>query len=143
MDAALESGSDLPILNLATTAFQSDEYKLARNSGGIFLNAILRKDTGAAITKPEQTMAEKFYLPVPNDSKIVLKAKELARVQAVEALRSILPEGSEKFRTEGDRLTEEEFAQVMAFSKQAYDTALKQLTDGQAQAGLLRLKALG
>jgi hypothetical protein len=135
LDAALESGSDLPILNLATTAFQSDEYKLARNSGGIFLNAILRKDTGAAITKPEQTMAEKFYLPVPNDSKIVLKAKELARVQAVEALRSILPEGSEKFRTEGDRLTEEEFAQVMAFSKQAYDTALKQLTDGQAQNG--------
>jgi hypothetical protein len=135
MDTALESGSNIPIVGIATSAFQGEDYKLARNAGGIFMSGILRKDTGAAITDQEQAMAEKFYLPAPNDTPLILAAKRLARMQAVDALRSILPEGSELSRTEKNKLTEEEFSQALAFSQQNYDNALKQLTDKQTQGG--------
>tara|TARA_R110000772_G_scaffold173738_2_gene285688 strand:- start:1632 stop:3185 length:1554 start_codon:yes stop_codon:yes gene_type:complete len=135
MDTALESGSNIPIVGIATSAFQGEDYKLARNAGGIFMSGILRKDTGAAITDQEQAMAEKFYLPAPNDTPLILAAKKLARMQAVDALRSILPEGSELSRTEKNKLTEEEFSQALAFSQQNYENALKQLTDKQTQGG--------
>lgn len=68
--------------------FQSPEYQTARQSGDEFLQAILRKDTGAAITAPEQELYGKTYLPQPGDGPAVLQAKRASRARAVEALRS-------------------------------------------------------
>lgn len=68
--------------------FQSDGYQVAQNAGDEFLSALLRKDTGAAITEGEQALYGKTYLPQPGDGEAVLKAKAEARSRALEAMKS-------------------------------------------------------
>jgi hypothetical protein len=68
--------------------FQDPQYQVARQSGDEFLQAILRKDTGAAITEPEQRLYGMTYIPQPGDSAPVLEAKREARIRAVNALES-------------------------------------------------------
>lgn len=67
---------------------QSDEFQVAQNAGDEFLQAILRKDTGAAITEQEQMLYGKTYLPQPGDSEAVMAQKQQARRRAVEAIKS-------------------------------------------------------
>ena len=67
---------------------QSPEYQIARNAGDEFLQAILRKDTGAAITPSEQALYGVTYLPQPGDGPEVLAAKATARQRAVAAINA-------------------------------------------------------
>jgi len=67
---------------------QSPEYQIARNAGDEFLQAILRKDTGAAITASEQALYGQTYLPQPGDGPEVLEAKRVARQRAVAAINA-------------------------------------------------------
>jgi hypothetical protein len=67
---------------------QGDEYQVARQAGDEFLQAILRKDTGAAITEQEQRLYGVTYLPQPGDGPGVLQAKREARARAIAALQS-------------------------------------------------------
>jgi hypothetical protein len=69
-------------------ALQSDDFQLAKQYGNEFLQAILRKDTGAAITAPEQQLYGETYLPQPGDSPARLEAKAKARERAVLAIES-------------------------------------------------------
>lgn len=66
---------------------KSSEYQQAQQAGLEFLQAILRKDTGAAITKQEQDEYGKVYLPQPGDSSELLLQKQQARARALEAIR--------------------------------------------------------
>jgi hypothetical protein len=68
--------------------FQTPDYQMARQAGDEFLQAILRKDTGAAITTQEQQLYGVTYLPQPGDSPEVLGYKRDARARAVRALRA-------------------------------------------------------
>ena len=70
---------------------QSDAYQVARNAGDEFLQAILRKDTGAAITNQEQDMYGVTYLPQPGDGPALLEQKAVARRRALEALKAGMP----------------------------------------------------
>ena len=56
-----------------------------------FLQAILRKDTGAAITKEEQVEYGKVYLPQPGDSAALLAQKKASRSRALEAIKAGMP----------------------------------------------------
>ena len=67
---------------------QSDEYQLARQAGNEFLQAILRKDTGAAITEQEQQLYGVTYLPQPGDSAALLAQKKKSRHRAIIALKA-------------------------------------------------------
>lgn len=67
---------------------QTDQFQVAMNAGTEFLHAILRKDTGAAITSEEMKQYGTVYLPQPGDGEAVLAAKRDARIRAVEALKS-------------------------------------------------------
>jgi hypothetical protein len=67
---------------------QSPEYQVAKNAGDEFLQAILRKDTGAAITQGEQELYGQTYLPQPGDGPEVLDAKKAARRRAVDAIQA-------------------------------------------------------
>lgn len=67
---------------------QSEDYQVARNAADEFLQAILRKDTGAAITPQEQELYGRTYLPQAGDSEAVLQQKARARQRAVAALRA-------------------------------------------------------
>lgn len=67
---------------------QSPEYQQAQQAGKEWLQAILRKDTGAAITKEETEEYGSVYLPRPGDSPEVLAQKKASRTRALEALKA-------------------------------------------------------
>lgn len=67
---------------------QGDAFQVAQQAGDEFLQAILRKDTGAAITPGEQALYGKTYLPQPGDKPAVIEAKRAARLRAIEAVKS-------------------------------------------------------
>jgi len=66
--------------------FQGDDYQVAQQAGTEFLQAILRKDTGAAITQDETESYGRVYLPQPGDSEAVQEAKRQARIRAINAI---------------------------------------------------------
>ena len=68
--------------------YQDPDYQVAQRAGTEFLQAILRKDTGAAITEAEQVEYGRVYLPQPGDSQEVLKSRAAARKRAVAALQA-------------------------------------------------------
>ena len=68
--------------------YQNPEYQVIEQASQEFLQAILRKDTGAAITAEEESLYGKVYLPQPGDSAAVIEAKRQARIRAVEAINS-------------------------------------------------------
>lgn len=67
---------------------QTPEYQQAEVSGMEFLQAILRKDTGAAITTQEREEYGRVYLPQPGDTPQVLEMRRQARARAIAALES-------------------------------------------------------
>jgi hypothetical protein len=67
---------------------QTPDFQVAQNAGNEFLQAILRKDTGAAITSQEQALYGETYLPRPGDGPEVLVAKQAARQRAVAAIEA-------------------------------------------------------
>lgn len=67
---------------------QSEDYQVARQAADEFLMAILRDDTGAAITEPENQRYYLTYLPQPGDTPGVITAKRQARTTAAAALEA-------------------------------------------------------
>jgi hypothetical protein len=64
----------------------SVEYQKYEQAKRDFVNAQLRRESGAAISQGEFTSAEKQYFPVPGDSPEVIKQKSANRRAAVEAM---------------------------------------------------------
>lgn len=71
--------------------FKTADYQRAEQAGKEFLQAVLRKDTGAAITKEETAEYGTVYLPQPGDSAAVLAQKKASRNRAVQAIQLGLP----------------------------------------------------
>lgn len=69
-------------------AVQTDDFQRAQQAGQEFLQAILRKDTGAAITADEQALYGVTYLPQPGDNPGVLAAKAASRQRAIAAIEA-------------------------------------------------------
>ena len=82
---------DVDPTGLLRGRMQSTDYQLGKQAGDEFLQAILRKDTGAAITADEQQLYGVTYLPQPGDSPEVIAQKRQARSRALEALKAGLP----------------------------------------------------
>ena len=74
-------------MNLGRLA-QTPEFQQAQQAGDEFLQAILRKDTGAAITPAEMDEYGRTYLPQPGDTPEVLAQKKEARARAVQAMEN-------------------------------------------------------
>jgi hypothetical protein len=81
-------GGRVPI---AGNYLKSTEFQQAEQAGKEFLQAILRKDTGAAITKEETAEYGTVYLPQPGDSPEVLMQKQTSRERAIRAIEAGLP----------------------------------------------------
>jgi hypothetical protein len=77
-------------MNLGNYA-QSEEYQLARDAGKDFLASILRKDTGAAVTKSEEDLYGRIFLPQPGDKPATVESKRQRRAIAVEAIKAGMP----------------------------------------------------
>lgn len=66
--------------------FQDADFQVADRAASEFLAAILRKDTGAAITNEEFRLYGPMYLPQPGDKPELLEAKRKAREEALIAI---------------------------------------------------------
>ncbi|MEW4985178.1 hypothetical protein [Stenotrophomonas geniculata] len=115
IDSALQG---LPILGDSglVNSLVSPERQQARQAAAEFLSAVLRKDTGAAITQQEFDIYGPMYLPMPGDDRKTLEQKALAREGALESIKAGLgnaqsaipaPRGSSRLQgsTLGDRTT--------------------------------------
>lgn len=71
--------------------YQESDFQLAQQASQEFLQAILRKDTGAAITPGEQALYGVTYIPQPGDGPEVIAQKKQARRRALEAIKAGLP----------------------------------------------------
>ena len=65
---------------------QSDEYQQFEQAKRDFLNAVLRKESGATIQPSEFESGDKQYFPRPGDSDKVIKQKKKNRETAIEAI---------------------------------------------------------
>ncbi len=65
---------------------QSPEYQQAKQARDDFINAQLRRESGAAIAPSEYTNADRQYFPQPGDSPEVIAQKERNRQLALEGM---------------------------------------------------------
>ena len=90
---------------LAGNLLTSPEFQQAQQAGREFLSAVLRKDTGAAITQQEMDIYGQTYLPQPGDSPEVLQQKAESRRIALDAIRTGLGTASPLAPERGQRGT--------------------------------------
>lgn len=81
-------GGQVPVVG---NYLKDEEFQQAEQAGKEFLAAVLRKDTGAAVTKSEEDMYGAMYLPRPGDKPGVLEQKRLARTRALKAIELGVP----------------------------------------------------
>lgn len=74
-------------------AMLSSEGQMAEQAQRDFVNAVLRRESGAVISEPEFANAQKQYFPQPNDSKAVLEQKRRNRQMAIQGLSAEVPGG--------------------------------------------------
>jgi len=84
-------GAEADPTGLAKTWLQSDDFQKAQQAASEFKTAILRKDTGAAVTPQEDALYDRLYIPQPGDKKAVIDQKRDARQRAVDALKAGVP----------------------------------------------------
>lgn len=65
---------------------QSEDYILGKQAERNFANAVLRKESGAAIGKEEFASAEKQYFPRPGDTEAVIAQKARNRQSVIQGL---------------------------------------------------------
>lgn len=70
----------------AKTKLHSEDYKKYEQAKRDFVNAQLRRESGAAISQSEFDSANKQYFPMPNDPPEVMEQKRANRRAAIEAL---------------------------------------------------------
>ena len=92
-EAALMSKYDSTVENIPGVGnyLTSDEYQVASSAGDEFLQALLRKDTGATIQPFEIQEYGSVYLPQPGDKPDRLKYKKEARIRALAAMKAGMP----------------------------------------------------
>lgn len=66
----------------------SEGYQVGRRAANEWITALLRKDTGAQVTREEWALYGPIYIPQPGDGKPVLKAKAEARKRAAEGMKA-------------------------------------------------------
>lgn len=92
-DALSESGFNRASYSGATqsnlpAAVQSDSFKRQQQAEDNFLNAVLRKESGANITKEERDSGERQYFPRIGDSAELIQQKKANRLQALAGMQA-------------------------------------------------------
>lgn len=120
--------------------YQDPLYQQAQVAGTEFLQAILRKDTGAAITESENEQYGRVYLPQPGDSPEVLATKKAARKRALVALEAgMTPDAMIALEVASG--TAKNFSTMTIDQIRAIDPDT--LTEAEAEQALKRLEELG
>jgi len=85
-------GSRAPYIGGVINAVQSADLQSLDQAKRDFINAALRRESGAVIADSEFANAEKQYFPQPGDSEQVIKQKARNRQIAIEGVLSEVPE---------------------------------------------------
>lgn len=80
-------GSNLPIIGGLIRKKIPENVQKYENAQKSFVNAVLRPESGAAISPTEFEEARKQYFPQPGDSKATVEQKRQLRLEKVAALR--------------------------------------------------------
>jgi hypothetical protein len=78
--------SEVPGVGMALNALSSDNTQSADQAQRNFINAVLRQESGAAISASEFDNARKQYFPQPGDSKSTVAQKAANRKSAINGL---------------------------------------------------------
>lgn len=80
-----QQGGRIPVVG---NYLKSPEYRAAEVPARQFLAALLRKDTGAAVTDREFELYGAMFLPVPGDDEQTMALKRRARAVALKSIRT-------------------------------------------------------
>lgn len=83
--------------------FREPAFRQAKQAGDRFLTALLRKETGAAVTDSEWSIYGPMFLPIPGDDAGTIEQKRRGRQVALMAIRSGL--GTAEAIAEANRIT--------------------------------------
>jgi hypothetical protein len=86
MNSIIYAGQTAAEGNTVTHGMASPDVQSTRQAERNFVNAVLRRESGAAINQSEFTNAEKQYFPRPGDTPEVLTQKQQNRQAAVDGL---------------------------------------------------------
>jgi hypothetical protein len=84
-DTALQNLPEVLGMNIGRR-FQDEKFQTAFNAGRNFLAVVLRKDTGAAITREEWKEYTPLFIPQPGDTPDLLAQKRQNRTIAMQAM---------------------------------------------------------
>jgi hypothetical protein len=94
---AKTSAGNFPLIGGALEAtantLTSSENQQAEQAQRDFVNAVLRRESGAVISDPEFNNAKKQYFPQPGDSEATLQQKARNRALAVDGMLAEVPVG--------------------------------------------------
>lgn len=85
-------GSRTPILGGAISALSSDNRQMLDQAKRDFMTAVLRRESGAAISTGEFDTADKQYFPQPGDGPKVKQQKSRNRQLAIQGILNEVPE---------------------------------------------------
>lgn len=107
-DPASYSTAASGLLPRALEAFKPEQAKAYENTKRNFVSAVLRRESGAAISQSEYDNEQKKYFPQVGDTPAVLEQKRVLREQAVNNLKAEgerayekIPTAQSKTRTQG------------------------------------------
>jgi hypothetical protein len=91
------AAADVPVVGSAAgyagNLMLTEQGQQAEQAQRDFVNAVLRRESGAAIAKTEFTNAQRQYFPQPGDSQAVLEQKRRNRALAIQGLEVEVPGG--------------------------------------------------
>lgn len=102
---AKAAAEDLPLIGglagMAGNAMLSDNDQAIEQAQRDFINAVLRRESGAVISESEFRNARRQYFPQPGDSETTIKQKAANRAQAIEGMFDELPPGRRQQAQQG------------------------------------------
>ena len=141
---------------LAGNFLMTPKYQQYSQAKRDFINAQLRRESGAVISEQEFANAEQQYFPQPGDSAEVIDQKRANRRTAIDGIRVATGDGGDfidqkrKKQTEADKAgrsviapTPENIANMTVEQFEALDNSGVELTDAELDLIIQRLEQLG
>lgn len=94
-------GANAPFIGGLVNAINTEQGQMLDQAKRDFTNAVLRRESGAAIAKSEFDSADKQYFPQIGDSEKVIAQKARARQIAIQGILAEVPKGTPPISADG------------------------------------------
>jgi hypothetical protein len=119
----------------ASNYFKSPDYRRAEQAGREFVAALLRRESGAAVTESEFSNYKETYLPIPGDDALVIDQKARSRANALLGLElGLSPDQIEYLHSKGIRA--DEYAKGVLNRDPVVIDAITQKSDAANKLGI-------